>query len=103
MLAEPSPGPHCLPGGMPSDSALSQARGNLWRIVEQISGFNVNVMKERTLAIERRGGHWKGKQRAKEFPGIRLIGQWLQAAGFQPGTRVRVTVLASGRLELTAL
>lgn len=52
--------------------------------------------KTRSLKIEETGDF----ARAQIIPGIRLRGQWLAAAGFPPGARVRVTVLASGLIQL---
>jgi len=50
----------------------------------------------RTLKIEADGDAWKGVLKAK----IRLMGRWLERAGFRPGTRVRVTCVAPGVIEL---
>ncbi|HEY6167333.1 MAG TPA: SymE family type I addiction module toxin [Verrucomicrobiae bacterium] len=50
----------------------------------------------RTLAIEERGDLF----RRESIPQIRLKGQWLKVAGFHPGSRVQVTQLQSGVLEL---
>jgi hypothetical protein len=49
----------------------------------------------RTLKIEADGDRWKGIK-----PKIRLMGQWLERAGFKPGTRVSVRCLDSGVIEL---
>lgn len=49
----------------------------------------------RILKIEARGDRWKGFK-----PKIRLMGRWLERAGFKPGTRVAVTCLESGVIEL---
>jgi hypothetical protein len=50
----------------------------------------------RTLKIEEHGDHFRGRIKPK----IRLMGHWLERAGFQPGTRVSVTCLDSGVIEL---
>ena len=50
----------------------------------------------RTLKIEEDGDSWKGLIRPK----IRLMGRWLERAGFKPGTRVHVTCVAPGVIEL---
>ena len=50
----------------------------------------------RTLAIEAHGDFWKGLVKPK----IRLMGRWLERAGFRPGTRVQVTSVAPGVIEL---
>src|SRR6266536_5988989 len=44
----------------------------------------------RTLKIEADGDAWKGVLKPK----IRLMGRWLERAGFRPGSRVRVTCVA---------
>lgn len=49
----------------------------------------------RTLKIEEDGDPWKGIK-----PKIRLMGRWLEQAGFKPGERVTVTCLAPGHIEL---
>lgn len=50
----------------------------------------------RTLKIEADGDSWKGLVKPK----IRLMGRWLERAGFIPGNRVSVTYVAPGHLEL---
>jgi len=50
----------------------------------------------RTLKIEADGDAWKGRIKAK----IRLIGRWLERAGFRPGARVHVRCVALGVIEL---
>jgi len=50
----------------------------------------------RSLKIEADGDPWKGLIKPK----IRLVGRWLEEAGFRPGHHVRVTCLAPGVLEL---
>lgn len=50
----------------------------------------------RTLQIEADGDFWKGLIKPK----IRLMGRWLERAGFKPGNRVKVTCVASGVIEL---
>ena len=50
----------------------------------------------RTLKIEAVGDFWKGLIKPK----IRLVGNWLERAGFQPGTHVHVTCVAPGVIEL---
>lgn len=51
---------------------------------------------KRNLKIEERGDFY----RKNVFPGIRLVGKWLARAGFKPGGRVHVHVLADGILQL---
>jgi hypothetical protein len=50
----------------------------------------------RTLKIEADGDLWKGLLKPK----IRLMGRWLERAGFKPGHRVHVTCAALGVIEL---
>jgi hypothetical protein len=50
----------------------------------------------RQLKIEAHGDTWKGLLKPK----IRLIGRWLERAGFKPGTHVKVICVAPGVLEL---
>lgn len=50
----------------------------------------------RTLQIEAEGDFWKGLTKPK----IRLMGRWLERAGFRPGRRVQVTCVALGVIEL---
>ena len=50
----------------------------------------------RTLQIEAEGDPWKGLLKPK----IRLMGRWLEQAGFTPGHRVQVTCVAPGVIEL---
>lgn len=50
----------------------------------------------RTLKIEPDGDPWKGVIKPK----IRLVGRWLERAGFPPGHRVKVTCVAPGVIEL---
>jgi hypothetical protein len=50
----------------------------------------------RTLKIEAHGDIAKGLIKPK----IRLIGRWLEQAGFRPGHHVRVTCVAPGVIEL---
>ena len=50
----------------------------------------------RSLKIEEHGDPWKGLIKPK----IRLMGRWLEQAGFKPGLRVQVTCVAPGVIEL---
>lgn len=52
----------------------------------------------RKLKIETDGDFWKGLTKPK----IRLVGRWLERAGFKPGEHVRVTCVAPGLIELRA-
>lgn len=52
----------------------------------------------RMLQIEAAGDFWKGLIKPK----IRLMGRWLDRAGFKPGSRVQVTCVAPGVIELRA-
>ena len=50
----------------------------------------------RTLKSEAHGDFWKGLTKPK----IRLMGRWLERAGFRPGNRVQITCVAPGVIEL---
>jgi hypothetical protein len=50
----------------------------------------------RRLKIEEHGDVWNGPFKPK----IRLMGRWLEQAGFQPGRHVQVVCVAPGILEL---
>ena len=52
----------------------------------------------RTLQIEAEGDFCKGLIKPK----IRIMGRWLEQAGFKPGHRVQVTCVAPGVIELRA-
>jgi hypothetical protein len=49
----------------------------------------------RRLKIEADGDVWKGIK-----PKIRLMGRWLEQAGFSPGRHVHITSIAPGVMEL---
>jgi hypothetical protein len=53
----------------------------------------------RQLKIEESGDAWKGLIKPK----IRLMGRWLEQAGFKPGTRVHVVCVAPGVIELRSV
>jgi hypothetical protein len=50
----------------------------------------------RTLKIEGVGNRWRAPLKAK----IRLLGHWLERAGFKPGHRVQVKCVSPGVIEL---
>jgi hypothetical protein len=50
----------------------------------------------RSLKIEAHGDVWEGRIKPK----IRIMGRWLEQAGFKPGGRVEITCLAPGLMEL---
>jgi len=52
--------------------------------------------KQRTLKIEASGDFWLNSIKPK----IRLCGNWLEHAGFQPGQRVRVISTRHGEITL---
>ena len=52
----------------------------------------------RTLKIEADGDFWRRRIKPK----IRIMGHWLERAGFSPGNRVHVTCVAPGVIELRA-
>ncbi len=53
-------------------------------------------MNARSLKIERTGDFFRGKIK----PRIRLVGQWLERAGFKPGHRVEVHFPEPGTLSI---
>jgi hypothetical protein len=53
----------------------------------------------RSLKIEPEGTAW----RIQPKPKIRLIGRWLEQAGFKPGHRVQVRCVSPGVIELRSL
>ena len=53
-------------------------------------------MNTRNLKIEATGDAWRGKIK----PRIRLVGQWLERAGFKPGHRVVVEFPEPGTLSI---
>jgi len=55
-----------------------------------------NETKVRRLKIEEHGDGWKNGLKPK----IRLIGRWLENAGFKPGSHVHIFCVAPGVLEL---
>ena len=59
-------------------------------------GHPATLRTVRTLQIEAEGDRWKGIS----IPKIRLMGRWLEQAGFPPGHRVQVTCVAPGVIEL---
>jgi len=50
----------------------------------------------RILKIEERGDY----HAKTTIPTIRLKGKWLQAAGFDPGSTVQLTVISPGVIEI---
>jgi type I toxin-antitoxin system toxin SymE len=52
----------------------------------------------RKLKIEADGDPWKGLI----IPKIRLMGRWLERAGFRPGSHVHVQCVAPGIIQLQA-
>ena len=50
----------------------------------------------RRLKIEEHGDGWQGLLKPK----IRLMGRWLERAGFKPGSHVHIVCTAPGVLEL---
>ena len=56
----------------------------------------------RQLLIEE---HWEARPPFHTYKAarIRLKGQWLQKAGFQPGARVEVRIKAAGLIELQTI
>ena len=94
--------------GQPATEVLLEQYGGSPQL-DQASFDGRNVMLERqslhrpepdpsvrTLKIEADGDFWRGAVKPK----IRLMGRWLERAGFSPGGRVRVTCVAPGIIEL---
>ena len=52
--------------------------------------------KVRRLKVEEHGDGWKNGLKPK----IRLIGRWLEQAGFRPGSHVHIISVSPGVLEL---
>ena len=55
-----------------------------------------NESRVRRLKIEEHGDGWNGLLKPK----IRLMGRWLEKAGFKPGSHVHITCIAPGVLQL---
>ena len=53
----------------------------------------------RSIKIESEGDPWKGISKPK----IRLMGRWLERAGFSPGHRIQVVCVSPGVIELRAM
>lgn len=62
----------------------------------ELNGNATTDSSTRSLKIEESGDSWKGSIKPK----IRLMGHWLEKAGFKPGTRVQVVCVAPGVIEL---
>ena len=54
------------------------------------------IRSARSLKIEAEGNRWKAILKPK----IRLMGRWLERAGFKPGSQVQVICVAPGVIEL---
>jgi hypothetical protein len=52
----------------------------------------------RKLKIEEAGDLWKGIQ-----PKIRIMGKWLEQAGFKPGQHVEIICKAPGVMEVRSI
>jgi len=83
----------------PADPVLMEEFGGMAKLAQE-----TDLLKEaqphphpvRTLKIEADGDVWKGLIKPK----IRLMGRWLERAGFKPGDRVNVACVAPGVIEL---
>lgn len=64
--------------------------------VQQIESLKPIELPVRMLKIEADGDPWKGLIKPK----IRLMGRWLERAGFSPGRHVHVVCIAPGVIEL---
>lgn len=58
--------------------------------------MQTNEKTVRRLKIEEHGEGWQGLLKPK----IRLMGRWLERAGFKPGSYVHIAFVAPGVLEL---
>lgn len=61
-----------------------------------VSSRRIELSRIRTLKIESTGDFWKGNMKPK----IRLMGRWLEQAGFKPGNHVHITCVSPGIIEL---
>jgi hypothetical protein len=52
-------------------------------------------MQTRKLKIEEEGDRWKGIK-----PKIRVMGKWLERAGFKPGQHVQISCVSPGMIEM---
>lgn len=66
------------------------------RMEGKLSGKAPGEAAVRKLKIEADGDFWRGLTKPK----IRLMGRWLERAGFSPGSYVEVTCVSPGILEL---
>ena len=79
------------------DSAVPEHMQIERKVVETIeSRRGIKLSHIRTLKIESTGDFWKGHMKPK----IRLMGRWLELAGFKPGDHVHVTCVSPGIIEL---
>lgn len=63
---------------------------------EQFPNDSRQFRRVRTLKIEAAGDAWRNSIK----PQIRLMGRWLEMAGFKPGERVQVVCTTPGVIEL---
>jgi Toxin SymE, type I toxin-antitoxin system len=54
-----------------------------------------SFMQTRKLKIEEEGDRWRGIK-----PKIRIMGKWLERAGFKPGQHVHISCVAQGVIEM---
>jgi hypothetical protein len=55
-------------------------------------------MQTRKLKIEEEGDRWRGIK-----PKIRIMGKWLERAGFKPGQHVQISCVAKGVIEMRSI
>ena len=84
--------------GKPAAAVLMAEYGGLTKLAQETDPLKQVEPPPpvRSLQIEADGDAWKGLIKPK----IRLMGYWLERAGFRPGTRVHVTCVAPGVIEL---
>jgi len=78
-----------------SANTASEALALSDRMKTEMPEAETHTIAVRTLKIEADGDKWKGLK-----PKIRLMGYWLERAGFKPGHRVRVICVTHGVIEL---
>jgi hypothetical protein len=102
----PAPHEKVLGGTVsPVDRAAASKRGSSRNFLPHPAKSSTPVPRQdetlprgriRKLKIEGEGDSWKSAVRPK----IRLLGRWLEKAGFRPGSHVHILCLAPGVIEL---
>jgi hypothetical protein len=72
---------------------------NQWPdIFTGVRPFSFMTNKTRKLKIEEAGDIWKGFK-----PKLRIMGRWLERAGFKPGNHVQIICTSPGVMEVRSL